>query len=124
MLSPSCRPPANLLLGRLMGRLISSRDILLRADPSATVAFYPLPDGTSGQCLGRSWSGSKRVPKTKRQVPTRDLAAGEQPQQLLDRGGRPAFPADVVPHSTRRYADKARGPRSAICGAGGGCCGR
>ena len=67
MLSPSCRPPANLLLGRLMGRLISSRDILLRADPSATVVFYPLPDGTSGSLvlgLRCSWCrGAAPMPK-------------------------------------------------------------
>src|ERR1700693_6514225 len=105
-LLPAAGEPA---VGAPDGASDPSRDLVLRADPRATVAFYPLPDGTSGQCLGRSWSGSKRVPKTKRQVPTRDLAAGEQPQQLLHRGGRPAFPADVVPHSTRRYADKARG---------------
>ena len=62
-LLPAAGEPA---VGAPDGASDPSRDILLRADPSATVAFYPLPDGTSGQCLGRSWSGSKRVPKTKR----------------------------------------------------------
>jgi hypothetical protein len=37
-----------------------SREVLLRADPSATVAFYPLPDGKLRLSCG-AWEDSKVI---------------------------------------------------------------
>jgi hypothetical protein len=63
-LLPAAGEPA---VGAPDGASDPSRDILLRADPSATVVFYPLPDGTSGSLvlgLRCSWCrGAAPMPK-------------------------------------------------------------
>src|SRR6202162_3658880 len=56
-LLPAAGEPA---VGAPDGASDPSRDILLRADPSTTVAFYPLPDGKLRLSCG-AWEDSKVI---------------------------------------------------------------
>jgi hypothetical protein len=91
MLSSSCRP--SLLLGRLNGASDPSRDILLRADPSATVAFYPLPDDKLRLSCG-AWEDS------------RVMLAGEMVEFRCERG-------QVVAHRVKESAPAGTAPSRA-----------
>ena len=89
-LLPAAGEPA---VGAPDGASDPSREILLRADPSATVAFYPLPDGKLRLSCG-AWEDS------------RVMLAGEMVEFRCERG-------QVVAHRVKESAPAGTAPSRA-----------